>query len=141
MSGISLHRLPLPMSEAFCLVGIILCILFLISYRYSVCCKLFVKSLQVYFSKPVYFQPIRITFFYPMETQNISLILSYYSILIRQKALSISQLNKIVLNLDLTKISHTEFWRAGPVSRQSFRKAQFFAGFEEASYTILSCFG
>ena len=30
---------------------------------------------------------------------------------------------------------HTEFWRGRPVSRQSFREAEFLVGFEEASYT------
>ena len=35
-------------------------------------------------------------------------------------------------------ISHNEFWRGGPVFRQSFREAEFLAGFEEASYTILT---
>ena len=46
--------------------------------------------------------------------------------------------NKIGLNRDLTKISHVEFWRRGPISRQSYREAEFLVGFEEASYTILS---
>ena len=46
--------------------------------------------------------------------------------------------NKIGLNCYLTKISHIEIWRVGPVSRQLFREAEFLVGFEEVLYTILS---
>ena len=44
----------------------------------------------------------------------------------------------IGLNHDLTKISNIEFWRGAPISRQSSREAEFFVGFEEALYAILS---
>ena len=46
--------------------------------------------------------------------------------------------NKIGLNRDLTKTSHIEFWRGGPVFRQSFRETEFLVGFQEASYAILT---
>ena len=49
-----------------------------------------------------------------------------------------SRHNKLALNRDLIKISHIEIWRRGPISRQSFREAEFLVGFEEASYIILS---
>ena len=39
-----------------------------------------------------------------------------------------SKHNKIGSNRDLTKVSHIEFWREGPVSRQSFREAEVLVG-------------